>query len=277
MTFATVMACLDVDRSNANLLGVVGAVARRFGSRVIGVAARQASGHFVQARAGGLSEPLEHDTRKFRDLAGQAEAEFRAALGDVARLEWRRIFTAGPVHEQIADEARSADLVVSTIEGDGRFFFPSGQAAVGDLLMRLGRPVLAAPPEASTLEFKEAFVCWKDTREARRAVADALPALKASERVTVIEIVKAADELDRARRGLADLSDWLAIHEVPATCMAEIGSGTEAQQLAAIAKDLKADVVVAGAFGHSRLREWAFGGVTSDLLLRADCCVLASH
>jgi len=276
LTFATIMACLGVGRSNANLLGVVGDAARIFGARVIGVAARQASGHFVHARAGGPLEPPEHDWRKFRDLAAAAEAEFRAALGGLARSDWRETLTAGPVYDYIANEARSADLVISATEGEGGFFFPSHEAGVGDLLMRLGRPVLAVPPHLSKLEVKEALVCWKDTREARRAVADALPALKAAKRATVIEVVNAT-ELDRARRRLADLADWLAIHEVTATCTAEVGDGAEAQTLAAIAKDLKADIIVAGAFGHSRLREWAFGGVTRDLLLRADCCVLASH
>ena len=271
------MACLRVDRANANLLGVVGDVARRFGARVIGVAARQAMGHPVHLRPSGPLEPIEHDKRKFKDLAAHAESEFRAALAGLPRLEWREMFTAGPVHEHIAEQARSADLVVLEIDGDGGLLNRSGQAAVGDLLMRLGRPVLAAPPHACGLLLNEALVCWKDTREARRAVLDALPALKASKRVTAIEIVEAADELDRARRGLADLSDWLAVHQVTATAMAEIKNGAEAEHLAAIAKDLQADLVVAGAFGHSRLREWAFGSVTRDFLLRAHCCVLASH
>ena len=276
MTFATVMACLRVDHDNANLLGVVGDVARRFGARVVGVAARQALGHPVHLHPSGPLEPIEHDSRKFKDLAAQAESEFRAALGDIKRLEWREMLTAGPVHEHVAEQARSADLVVSGIDGDGGLSDRSGQARVGDLLMRLGRPVLAAPPHVSRLALNEALICWKDTREARRAVADALPALKASTRVTAIELVD-ADDLDRARRGLADLSDWLAAHQVAATSMAEVKNGAEAEQLAAIAKDLSADMVVAGAFGHSRLREWAFGGVTRDFLLRADCCVLASH
>ena len=53
--------------------------------------------------------------------------------------------------------------------------------------------------------------------------------------------------------------------------------GGAAAQLGALARDLKADLIVAGAFGHSRLREWAFGGVTRDLLLRGERCVLSSH
>ena len=73
------------------------------------------------------------------------------------------------------------------------------------------------------------------------------------------------------------VGDWLARNGVESHCSSEVSTGAEARQLAAIARDLKADLIVAGAFGHSRLREWAFGGVTKDLLLHADRCVLASH
>ena len=155
-------------------------------------------------------------------------------------------------------------------------FLHSGLPEVGDLLMRLGRPVLAVPDGVSGLELNEALVCWKDSREARRAVADALPILKVCRRVDLLELVDSA-ALDHARARLADLSAWLALHGVEANSSLEIAHGPEAKQLAAIARDLRADLIVAGAFGHSRLREWAFGGVTRDLVLRADRCLLASH
>jgi nucleotide-binding universal stress UspA family protein len=54
-------------------------------------------------------------------------------------------------------------------------------------------------------------------------------------------------------------------------------SGAEPTHLAAIAEEFEADLIVAGAFGHSRLREWAFGGVTRDLLVKAERCTLLSH
>ena len=66
-------------------------------------------------------------------------------------------------------------------------------------------------------------------------------------------------------------------HGVEANCVATPLSGTEATHLAAIAEDLKADLIVAGAFGHSRLREWAFGGVTRDLLLSGPTAARSSR
>ena len=89
----------------------------------------------------------------------------------------------------------------------------------------------------------------------------------------VVEIVD-AKALTEARRRLGDVGDWLARHGVEAQCSAEISSGLESTQFAEFAKELEVDLIVAGAFGHSRLREWAFGGVTRDMLLRSDRCVL---
>ncbi|MGH6797164.1 MAG: universal stress protein, partial [Roseiarcus sp.] len=136
--------------------------------------------------------------------------------------------------------------------------------------------ILISPPGATGLKLTRAIVCWKDSREARRAVADALPILKASKRVDVVELVN-EHEIEAARGRLADVGDWLHRHGVEATCLATPARAAESAHLAAIARDLEADLIVAGAFGHSRLREWAFGGVTRDLLVNAERCTLVSH
>ena len=275
MSYASLMACLHVDRSNADLLGVVAAVARIFGSRVIGLAAKQASAH-AYPRGAGLLEPHEHDLHRFGERAAAAETEFRAILSKLGELEWRSKLTFGPAYEFVANESRASDLVLASIDPSEHSLFPSGHADAGDLMMRLGRPVLAVPAGVSELALNAALVCWKDSREARRAAADALPILKATKRVDVVKI--AADgRLDEARRGLAEVGEWLSRHGVKAHCTVERASGSEGSQLIAIAKSLHADLIIAGAFGHSRLREWTFGGVTRDLLLGADRCFLGSH
>ena len=184
--------------------------------------------------------------------------------------------TSGPAYQHVADEARAADLVIASVDRHDRSLLPSGEADVGDLLMRLGRPMLAAPAAAPGFRFGQALVCFKDVREARRAVADAVPILQAMDRVDVVELVEAR-ALDEARRRVGDVGDWLARHGIHPTCSAILANRVEAAQLTGLARDLQADLIVAGGFGHSRLREWAFGGVTRDLLLRGERCVLASH
>jgi nucleotide-binding universal stress UspA family protein len=270
-----VMACLRVDRPNAALLAVVAVVAERFSAAVIGVVARQPPIR-SPIRAVGPGEPRGRYLERFRERTAAVEAEFRSALSMVQNLQWRSQMIAGPLSQHIANEARGADLIVAALEPEERIFFPSRDVEVSDLLIRAGRPILLVPPGASGLKLTRSLVCWKDSRETRRAVADALPILKASKRVDVVELAR-EHEMEAARRRVADVCEWLARHGVEANSLASPLKGAEAANLGEIAKDLDADLIVAGAFGHSRLRDWAFGGVTQDLLLRADRLTLVSH
>ena len=274
-TISTLLACMRTDQSNAELLAVVADLAQRFSAAVIGVAARQLSLHST-IMAIGPGEPRGREFDKFRERAAAAETEFRSALSGVDNLQWRSQVTAGPASVPAASEARAADLIVAAIEPGERMFSPSPEIDVTDLLMRAGRPVLLAPPGATGLKLTQALVCWKDSREARRAVADALPILKACNKVDVVELAH-EHEIELAQRHVADVGDWLHRHGVEATCVATPLSGAEPARLSRVAEDVKADLIVAGAFGHSRLREWAFGGVTRDLLVSADRCTLVSH
>ena len=208
-TISILMACMRLDRSNADLLAVVADMAQRFSAAVIGVAATQPSMHSA-IRAVGPGEPNNRDLDRFRERAAAREAEFRSALSMVESLQWRSQMTAGPLSHHIANEARGADLIVAALEPGERCFLPSHDVEVGDLLMGAGRPVLIVPPGAAGLKLTRALVCWKDSREARRAVADALPILKASRGVDVVELVRehemeAARAPSRRRRRLASL------------------------------------------------------------------------
>lgn len=274
-TISILMACMRMDRSNAETLAVVADMAQRFSAAVLGVVASQASTHSA-VMAIGPGEPRDRDLEKFRERAAAAEAEFRSALSMVKDLRWRSQMTAGPPSRHIADQARGVDLIVASAGIGQETFVPLAEIDVSDLLMRAGRPVLITPDGMAGLKLTRALVCWKDSLEARRAVVGALPILKASKRVDVVELVN-EHEIEEAQRRLSDVGDWLARHGVETNCLASPLSGAEATQLASIARELEADLIVAGAFGHSRLREWAFGGVTRDLLLQTERCALVSH
>ncbi len=269
------MACMSTDRSNAELLAVAADLAQRFSATVIGVCAKQISMH-SPIMAIGPGEPRGREPDKFRERAAVLEAEFRSALSTVNNLRWRTQMTAGPTSHYLANEGRAADLLVAAIEPGVDIFSRSSEIDVSDLLMRSGHPILMTPPGATGLKLTRALVCWKDSREARRAIADALPILKLSQAVDVVELVS-EHEIEATRGRLAEVGDWLHRHDVEPNCLATPLSGAEPTHLAAIAKDLEADLIVAGAFGHSRLREWAVGGVTRDLLVKAERCTLLSH
>lgn len=92
----------------------------------------------------------------------------------------------------------------------------------------------------------------------------------------VIEIV-AADDVAAARGRLTDVVEWLGRHGVTSDCLPAVSNGDDAVQLQTIAEDKRAGVLVAGAYGHNRLREWVLGGVTRDILVRSRRCSLLSH
>lgn len=276
MSYASLMVSVLLGRSNDALLQVAGGLAERFQSGVIGVAACRP----IQVVCSDYSVPaklFEEDRKQIAKQLQAAEAEFRATLqGRVGRLEWRPRTTMSMLADHLAHEARSADLVVVGVDRSVSAFDPTRQLDVRDLVMQVGRPVLIVPKAAAGTTFDRVLVGWKDTREAQRAIADSLPLLARAKHVTVAGIA-AKEELADVRTQITEVVGWLKHHGIDAQPIAETARGSHANELSAVADELGADLIVAGAYGHSRQREWMLGGVTSDLLLRADRCSLVSR
>lgn len=276
MTYQTVMAHLELGRSNADLLRIAGDLAQRFDAGVIGIAMCQPM--LVVYSEGYVPGDLIAQDREQRDQEiAAAEAEFRTALQSPGRrLEWRATVTPDPLVDYLAREVRSADLLITGVDRNVSAFDHTRHINLGDVVMHLGRPVLVVPTAATAINFDQVVVGWKDTRETRRAIADALPLLQKAAKVTVLEIV-AEQELDAARERLDDVVWWLGRHGVAAEPDVRKATGDDAQQLHEAVVERNAGVIVAGAYGHSRVREWVLGGVTRNLLLRAGHCALVSH
>jgi len=129
--------------------------------------------------------------------------------------------------------------------------------------------------EATMRRWKDIQVAFVD--EPRRAVQDALPFLHEAKRVTVIEICENGQK-EAASHRVDDVVHYLARHRIKAEARVEmrlLGSG--ADQIIGLAEDEGADLLVTGAYGHSRLNEWIFGGMTHDLLTSSPMCCLMSH
>jgi nucleotide-binding universal stress UspA family protein len=270
------MAHLELGRSNAGLLRIVGDLTERFQAGAVGIAVYQP----IQIAYGDgyvYGELIQQDRKEFDKEIKVARAEFESALhGRAGGLEWRSTMTLGSLSGYLAQEARSADLVITSVDRAVSIFDTSRHINLSELVMEVGRPLLIVPTAVSALKFDRVLVGWKDTRETRRAVVDALPFLKRTAHVAVVEIVaEGAEQAARAR--LEDVVGWLKRHGVVAEPIVSSSAGSDVTRLNAIAEDQRADLVVAGAYGHSRVREWMLGGVTRDLLSRAERCLLLSH
>ncbi len=276
MKYATVMVSLALDASNDARLEIAGQLAERFGARVIGIAAGRLSPPLYFTDGEQAQTLLDQSQAAIQHRIGQVEAVFRAAMQNRAvNVEWR---SAEDFPTRfIAQQARAADIIVVGESGREPVADPFTQANPSDLLMQTGRPLLVAPDAGDWLDLRSILIAWKDTPECRRAVSDALPLLCEAKNVTVVEVVE--DEADRsaALSGVEDLVAWLSLHGVVASGRIPDSAGGAAEQLDAVASEVGAGVVVAGAYGHSRFREWVLGGVTKDLIRPSSRCSLLSR
>jgi nucleotide-binding universal stress UspA family protein len=269
------MIYLDLEHDNEPALRVVCELADRFQSDVIGVTAGLPA-VAIYADAMIASSVLEVADQQLNQAIGHCETRFRSALRDTGHaLQWRS--SAAYPADFLAAEARAADLLVVGRREDYALLGPDQQLAIGDVVMKTGRPVLVVPPRHGGLALNRLLVAWKDTVEARRAVLAALPLLRKAEVLTVVEIVPDASERDAAAARLGDVVHWLRRHNVLASARVELSAGDAGSQLDAIASEARIDVIVAGAYGHARLSEWIFGGVTRHLLHQSSACVLLAH
>ena len=143
------------------------------------------------------------------------------------------------------------------------------------MLIGCGKPLLIASAEPPHALLGTVMVCWKETPEVARAVSAAMPLLFKAERV----VLAGVDEGDPSLGdGLAELSRQLAWHGVGATVKPVLpAAGPVVETLMATARSVNADLLVMGGYGHSRTREFIFGGVTQSVLKSADIAVLIMH
>jgi nucleotide-binding universal stress UspA family protein len=276
MTFRSILVHAEADPRSEPRLRLATDLANRFDAGLIGVAAET---YEPQSFMGGYAnvdgELLMAESEAVQDDLKIAEARFTEAAKTVkAGAQWR---AASAVPEEfVAEECRAADLLVVGPRQREPYGFKN-RLDPGDILMRAGRPILIAPLDLAQLDASSIVVAWKDTREARRAVRDALPFLKAASQVLVAAVTEHKDE-ESAKAGVADVAEFLARHGVKAsTAVRAPNAISAADTLIEIADMQEAGLIVAGGFGHSRFREWVFGGVTQELLWYGAKPVLLSH
>jgi nucleotide-binding universal stress UspA family protein len=160
---------------------------------------------------------------------------------------------------------------------------PAGAAVTHDyfssLLFESGRPVLVVPPQCSMATPPHRIaVAWSPSREATRALHDAMPLLLKADAVDIVAVDPVAGELEHGEQPGADIATHLARHGVKVNVVV---LGADDQPVGSVLLDhayrTRADLLVTGGYGHSRAKEWALGGVTRELLLFAPIPVFYSH
>lgn len=205
----------------------------------------------------------------------EAFASTAARLG-VSSLE-QRVIEDDAEHALLL-ESRYADLLVLSpgTPADAR---PHLTADLPDFVaLRATRPVLVVPPDyGSDVVGRNIVIAWDAGAEATRAVTAALPMLQRAESVIVALINPDPLGGRHGEQPGADVATWLARHGVRVEVVREHGQHGAAPALLGIARDAGADLLVMGAYGHNRVREWFIGGATRELLDDGSLPLLLAH
>ncbi len=187
--------------------------------------------------------------------------------------EWRQ--TEGDPRTLMAFQSHYADVVVVGQTGSGDDVAEGSENLADELVLTSGRPVLVVPYVGSYTEFgNTVLLAWNSTRESARAVHDAMDVLKKASKVIVFTV----NGSPAGHIPGADIATHLARHGVKAethhTVARDISVG---DAILGAVSDYGADLVVMGAYGHSRVRELALGGATRTLLETMTVPVMMSH
>lgn len=272
MNFAAILVSVSFDQASKSRISLAAELASRSKSLLIGVAGwplLKTGREHVSETAVSASASVELVSKELQKL----EDKFRAIAGEVTdRIEWRSSMNF-PSHV-IPMEARAADLVIigqDLLPGDVFHTYDPGT-----IILAAGRPVLVVPQDTNRLETSRVLIAWKDTREARRAVHDALPILKDATEVNIaVAKMPGAGDSDAQ---IADVARYLESHQVRVGKQISTSAGEDEEAvLLDLAKQHHVNLIVAGAYGRTRLSEWIFGGVTRHLLLSSPVPCLFSN
>jgi Universal stress protein UspA and related nucleotide-binding proteins len=273
MIYNTIMVQLDIDMRVMPRLTFAWEIARRFEADLVAFCAAEprllvpgdvdgtASTDVVMRQVAEIEERLE-----------AVKSEFDSFMQDNNRASWRGL--VGEPTRMLALHARAADLVIVGTSNSGSSRLRTVDS--GELILSAGRPVLFANGDYRPVTAENVLIAWKDTREARRAIVDAMPFLVDAREVLVATI----NEGDKvaARESAADVVRFLMKHGVKARSdVLDVGRSDTAEALLQVAVEIGADLIVSGGYGHSRLREWVFGGVTRTLFKDSSVNKLASN
>ncbi|MGE5268508.1 MAG: universal stress protein [Thiohalocapsa sp.] len=300
MDFRDIVVCLDPTDAGEGRLRLAAALGRRCNAHLsaayllpevisgappygrpvtppTGVAWMPQAGLVVGTPAPGVAPGLGSDVTRGPELADIIEARFREEVRPHnIEGDWH-IFASGEGEDLLA-VLRAADLVIYG-QSSPDYRLPSGLRPE-DVIVGCGRPVLVVPfaGDFAAASGRSVLVAWDGSREAARALHDALPLIEKAEAVTVMSVRASEDALADAQPSLELLVSHLQRHGVTARPEGVVGSDVPtADLLLSRAGDLGADLIVAGAYHHSQFREALLGGVSRELLDHMTIPVLMSH
>lgn len=278
MNYRTILVELDGGERDSARLEMAVAIGDREAAHVIGLHVISpfypTMGAFGDASAGLIADVQEAYMQETAEAAQQIEQRSTAQMSKTGLgFEWRSV--VGFASDVVPVHARYADISIVG-QSDPDETSPSKPRDLpAHVVLESGRPVLMLPYIGDFPRVGEhVLVAWNGSRESARAVHDAMPLLQGAKRVTVLAINPRDDDHIAG----ADIAAELARHGVNTEAMKTVSSDVSVGEiLLSEAADLNVDLLVMGAYGHSRIREWVLGGASQLLLNSMTLPVLMAH
>lgn len=284
MNIGTILVHLDHMERCAARVELAARLARAHGSHLVGLvptglldgtapldADPTRSSEFIAAAADGLRLRAEATAHVFRDLvrgSGSLSYDVRLVDGEPVDATVRHghasdLLIVGQVDHAKIDHDKTVDVARDLPE---------------QVVLHSGRPVLIVPCAGHFQEVgRNVLVAWDGTREAAMAMRDALPLFSESAQVTLVSLRKEGDAEAAAKLCIPETIAWLWRHGVEAKAEQYVTTNGFTDTLLSCASSMNIDLMVMGAYGHTRLRELVLGGVTREILARMNVPVLMAH
>ncbi len=276
MTYKTVLICLNEIARLPQLISVARELGVKFGAHIAGLYI--VPGVQVYPDGGYSMAPIVSDvTRKFyQENLAKVRDDFESAMKkDKLSFDLHVVDSSSPtILTDTVENAYDVDLIViSNTERDNAYGVESDFAE--RFVIAAGRPVMILPYKGDVkLKTDQMMIGWNESRESSRAVFDALPFLKLSKRTRIVSV----DVAPRGTLPAAGIAETLDRHKIKTEVTNVSSDGmTTGEALLRAANDYGADMLVLGAYGHSRFSELVFGGVTRHVLRNLNRIVVMSH
>lgn len=280
MSFKTILVCLTTEANAERLTRAACHLARKFDAHLIGLHTRQAmlvhpgvAVHLTRESIQAFHDAQSSQAEHIREIFMQATAKESFAN------EWRLVDAdSGSASGQIIEQARRADLVVMA-QADPDHDRADQSDIQRDVIQGSGRPVIVIPSVGDFERFGDnILIGWSATREATRALHDAIPFVRDQGEATVMWVSHSDGDADHLGQSAAEVATGLERHGIRTTVSHWQNAGIKiGDALLNEASENGADMIVTGAFGHSRFYDFTIGATTTHLLKHMTVPVLFSN
>jgi len=263
MSYKSILLNVGIDGPIAPVTKIAIDLARRSKARLIGFCA--AEPHFAMPSGTDDQAATKALWCQVEEIEGRLDClreEFLSTVNGSNRASWRG--EIGNPTLELALNARAADLILTGPPSADLLVDHHRTIDTASLILAAGRPILVSSQTFAPIRAESILIAWNDTREARRAIIDAMPFLIRARDVVIASVDCGTTA---SRDSVVDVEHFLARHGVKARSeVLDARRSEPAELLLQIGQEIAADLIVLGGYGHSRARERAFGGVTHSVL-----------